>query len=105
MEAAGETVCETARLGQKDDRLGSFGVSEVCEIDSHRLLIRVTGCPCAYTNETCKDSAPANRRDDHNTTRSVHLSHSTHASQAARSGQILHTPSHASTAASTAIHR
>jgi hypothetical protein len=106
MEAAGETVCETARLGQEDDGLGSFGVSEVCEKDSHCLLIRVTGCSCAYTNETCNDTAPANPRDDHTTTRSVHVSHSTHPSQAAaRSGPSLHTPPHASPAASTAIHR
>jgi hypothetical protein len=106
MEAAGETVCETARLGQEDDGLDSIGVSEVCEKDSHRLLIRVTGCSCAYTNETCNDTAPANPRDDHITTRSVHVSHSTHPSQAAaRSGPALHTPPHASPAASTAINR
>jgi hypothetical protein len=70
MGAAGKTVCKSARLGQKDGDLDSIGVSEV--------VIRVTACPCAYTNETCKDSAPANRQHDHNTTRPVHVRHSTH---------------------------
>jgi hypothetical protein len=78
MGAAGKTVCKSARLGQNDGDLDSIGVSEVCDKDSHCLVIRVTGCSCAYTNETCKDSAPANRRHDHITTRPAHVRHSTH---------------------------